>query len=422
VTGSGKTEVYLALIEATLRLGKSSIFLLPEISLTPQFVEIIRKRFGSKVGLWHSKISKTEKYRTLEAARAGTIKIMLGARSAIFAPFKDLGLVIIDEEHEPSYKQEQKPSYQTREVAIERTRLNNAVAVFGSATPSLDTYYRAKQGEFTLIELPERIDARAMPPVTIVDLSGMRGPSKILSPSLSQTLTRVLARREQSILFLNRRGFAPGVNCPRCGNVWQCPRCSIALVYHKDPEGLRCHYCDFRQDWPSSCPHCGEKRIAIYGMGTQKAEEEIKRLFPQGRMFRLDADSASKKGVYQKVYEDFKKEDFDILLGTQMVVKGFDFPRVTFVGVLDADTALYLPDFRSAERTFQLITQAAGRCGRSDMGGEVVVQSRHTGHYALAAAQKHDYHEFYKQEIEFRRQLHYPPFCRLLNILIRGPA
>jgi len=420
VTSSGKTEVYLALIAEAIRRGRSAVFLLPEIALTPQFIEIVKNRFPGLVGLWHSRVSAGEKYRTWEAARTGGIRIMLGARSAVFAPFSDLGLIIVDEEHEPSYKQEQKPSYQTRDVAIERARLGNAVAVFGSATPSFELYFKAKNGAMRLLELTERIDARVLPPVKLVDIGGIRGTSKILSETLMHALTRVLARREQVILFLNRRGFAPGVVCRQCGVVVQCPHCSISLVYHSSPVELRCHYCDLRKPWSAICPSCKEHTLTVYGVGTQKVEEELKHLFPQARLFRLDRDTVSHKGVYEQVYEDFKKEEYDILLGTQMVVKGFDFHRVTLVGVIDADTALYLPDFRSAERTFQLITQVAGRCGRGVLGGEVIVQTRHPEHYALQAAREHDYRRFYAQEIELRRQMNYPPYVSLVNVLVRG--
>ncbi|MHB9156019.1 MAG: replication restart helicase PriA, partial [Endomicrobiales bacterium] len=363
VTSSGKTEVYLAAIEEALKNGRSVVFLLPEISLTPQFIAIVRRRFPGIVGLWHSKLSQGERYRTWDAARQGKIKIMMGARSALFAPFDRLGLIVMDEEHEPTYKQEQKPAYQTRDAVLERTRLNNAVAVFGSATPSLELYFRARREELTLLELAERIDGRGMPPVKIVDPYADRRGSRILTAPIVSTLTRVLARREQAILFLNRRGFSPAVMCHACGEVWQCPHCSVSLVYHKDPVRLRCHYCDYQEPLPGICPKCKSRDIAIFGVGTQKVEEELKRLFPQARIFRLDRDTASRKGVYEQAYEDFKQENVDILIGTQMVAKGFDFPRVTFVGVIDADTALYLPDFRAAERTFQLLTQVAGRSG-----------------------------------------------------------
>lgn len=420
VTSSGKTEVYLSCAEESIRRGRSVIFLLPEISLTPQFISIVQKRFPGLVGIWHSQISAGQRYRTWDAARQGKIKIMLGARSALFAPFKNPGLIIVDEEHEPTYKQDQKPSYQARDVARERARINNACLILGSATPSLESYYRAKNGEYNLIELHERIDARMMPPVKLVESRHMGRESKVLSSALMSSLERVLARREQAIIFLNRRGFAPSIVCHDCGQIWQCPRCAISLVYHREPEGLHCHYCGYSQLWPGKCNNCNSTNIAIFGVGTQKVEQELMRLFPQGRTIRLDRDTASKKGVYEKAYDDFKKENFDILVGTQMVAKGFDFPRVTLVGVVDADTALYLPDFRSAERTFQLITQVAGRSGRSRLGGEVIVQTRHNTHYALIAAQKHDYKEFYDKELEFRRQLNYPPFCRLVNIILRA--
>ena len=420
VTSSGKTEVYLRCIEANLKMGRSAIFLLPEISLTPQFIGIVQKRFPGVVGVWHSQLTATQRYRTWEEARQGRIKIMLGARSAVFAPFVRPGLIIIDEEHEPTYKQEHKPSYQTREVAIARAASCGATVILGSATPSLESYQWALDGRFQLLEMRERVDSRLMPPVRLIELRHLTRQSKILSSEMIEALTRVLARREQAIIFLNRRGFAPSIICHNCGKVWQCPRCAVSLVYHREPEGLRCHYCGWNQEWPGICPQCNSGNVAIFGVGTQKVEQEIKRMFPQGRILRLDRDTTSRKGVYEKAYDEFKNENVDILVGTQMIAKGFDFPRVTLVGVIDADTALYLPDFRSAERTFQLITQVAGRSGRSNLGGEVIVQTHHREHYALVAAQKHDYPEFFSKEIAFRRQMNYPPFVRLVNITLRG--
>jgi primosomal protein N' (replication factor Y) (superfamily II helicase) len=420
VTSSGKTEVYISAIERTLAKGKSVVFLLPEISLTPQFISIMRQRFPGAVGVWHSRLSLGEKYETWDAARKGFVKIMLGARSALFAPFKKLGLIIMDEEHEQSYKQDQKPTYVTRDTAVRRAEICGAVAVLGSATPSLETYYLARQGVYGLLELPERVDDLGFPPVTIVDMKKEPKSKRVISRTMAESLTKTLARREQAIIFLNRRGFAPSVMCRSCGKVWECPDCSVSLVYHRSPEGLVCHYCGRKEPWPGTCPACKSTDISIFGVGTQKAEEELKKDFPQARIFRLDRDTAAKKGAYKKAYEDFKDESCDILLGTQMVAKGFDFPRVTLVGVIDADTSLYLPEFRSAERTFQLMTQVAGRSGRSRLGGEVIVQTRHPEHYALLAAGKHDYKQFYDQEIAYRREMNYPPFTSLVNLLIRG--
>lgn len=420
VTSSGKTEVYLAAIEKTLAAGRSAIFLVPEISLTPQFIGIMQHRFPGVVGVWHSRLSGGEKYNTWEAALNGKIKIMLGARSAVFAPFKNLGLIIMDEEHENSYKQDQKPTYMASEVVIKRAKLNNAVAVLGSATPSLETYYKAEKGVYTLLELPERIDAFGFPPVEIVDMRKQGRKAKIISTELEESLTNTLARREQAIVFLNRRGFAPWIMCQDCGKVWECPSCSVSLVYHKEPEGLSCHYCGHTEPWPGICPSCKKNNLSIFGVGTQKVEQELKKQYPQGRIFRLDRDTAQKKGAVKRVYEDFKNENCDILLGTQIVAKGFDFPRVTLVGVIDADTSLYLPDFRAAEKTFQLMAQVAGRSGRSKLGGKVIIQSRHPDHYSLLAAEKHDYKKFYDQEMLYRSQLNYPPFSSLANLLIRG--
>jgi len=420
ITGSGKTEVYLAAIAETLKAGRTAVFLLPEISLTPQFITIVKNRFPGIVGIWHSKIPAGEKYKTWSRARGGEIKIMLGARSAVFAPLKNVGLIIVDEEHEPSYKQEQKPAYHTREVAIERARLNDAVVVFGSATPSLEMFYKAKAGEITLLELPQRIDNRPLPGVRIVDSSLLHRKSKILSEAAVEAMSRVLARREQAIVFLNRRGFSPGVMCRQCGKVFQCPHCSVSLVYHRSPEELRCHYCDYRLSWPGVCPGCRSREISAFGVGTQKVEEELKKIFPQAKVLRLDKDTTRKAGVYETAYRDFKDENFDILLGTQMVAKGFDFPRVTLVAVVDADTALYLPDFRASERTFQILTQVSGRSGRSSLGGEVVIQTRHPEHYVLKASLAHDYPSFYEHEIGFRRELRYPPFTHIVNVVLRA--
>lgn len=420
VTASGKTEVYLAVMQSALAAGRQTVFLVPEIALTPQFIGLVQKRFPGQVGIWHSQLSEGEKYRTWDAARTGAVSMIVGARSAVFAPFHRPGLFIIDEEHESTYKQEQKPAYHTRDVAIERARLAGALVVLGSATPSLETYYAALSGRYGLLELPERIDNKPLPGVRVVDLNRLRQRSRVLSTEIIEAMTKTLARREQAIVFINRRGFAPGVMCHDCGQVWQCPHCSVSLVYHRATQDLRCHYCDHHQPWPGICPHCKSTNVAIFGVGTQKVEDELKRQFPQARVLRLDRDTTTKKGAYQQAYQDFKNEEVDILLGTQIVTKGFDFPRVTLVVVVDADTALYVPNFRAAERTFQLITQVAGRCGRSDLGGEVIIQSRHATHYALAAATRHDYKGFYNQELPFRREMHYPPFSRLASILVRG--
>jgi primosomal protein N' (replication factor Y) len=420
ITGSGKTEVYLSAIAEALKNERSVIFLLPEISLTPQFIEVVKKRFPGVVGIWHSKLTASLRFATWDKARNGEIKIMLGARSVVFAPLKNLGLIIVDEEHEPSYKQEQKPSYHTREAALERARINNAVTVFGSATPSMELYHKAKTGGIELIELPQRVANRPLPKVNIVDSILLHKRSKILSEAAVAALTKTLARREQAIFFLNRRGFSPGVMCRKCGKVWECPHCSVSLVYHKSPAGLKCHYCDYSIPWPGVCPACASNDVSIFGIGTQKVEEELKKLFPQARVVRLDKDTTSKAGVYEKAYNDFKEENFDILLGTQMVAKGFDFPRVTLVVVVDADTALYLPDFRASERTFQILTQVAGRSGRSSLGGEVIIQTRHPEHYVLDAAKQHDYKKFFNIEIEFRKELGYPPFGSVVNIVCRS--
>ncbi|MCK9583103.1 MAG: primosomal protein N' [Endomicrobiales bacterium] len=420
VTGSGKTEVYLTAIEEAIKLGKSAILLVPEISLTAQFADIFLSRFSDSLGLWHSKITQGEKFRLWAGIREGKIKVLLGARSAVFAPFSNLGLIIVDEEHESTYKQDNKPAYNAKEIALERSALNRCVIIFGSATPSIESYHRALNGQFKLLELPQRIDNKPLPPVELLDLRQNPIKNRVITPVLHKALTQTLARREQAIVFLNRRGHSPVIMCHTCGQTLQCPNCAISLVYFKGPERLQCNYCGYTQECPNKCPHCSGNEISVFGVGTQKAQEEVQKLFPFAKIFRLDKDTTSKKDTFSFAYKDFKDENYDILLGTQLVAKGFDFPRVTLVGVVSADTALCLPDFRSAERTFQLITQVAGRTGRGLLGGQVIVQTMHPEHYALRCAKEHDYKKFYETEIAFRKQLNYPPFCNLVNLNFKG--
>lgn len=420
ITASGKTEIYLNCIEYALNSGKSAIMLIPEISLTTQFVEIVSKRFGDEVGVWHSGVSNVEKYKLYSRAKNGKIKIMLGARSAVFAPFKKLGLIIIDEEHEHTYKQEQKPSYDAREIASWRARYHNAAVVLGSATPSLESFRDAAEKRITLIELPERIDKKALPEVKVLSLKNKIYASSLLMPETVSAISQALARREQIIVFLNRRGYSPSIMCRKCATVYQCPNCSISMVYHRNPDTLKCHYCGEAKSLPIICPVCGAKDIAVFGTGTQKVEDELKKLFPNTKVFRLDGDTASSKETYQKAYNGIKNEEYDILLGTQMIAKGFDFPRVSLVCVIDADTSLYLPDFKSAEKTFQIITQVAGRCGRGDIPGRVIVQTSHPEHYAIEHAKRHDFISFYNAETEHRRKLYYPPFCDVAKIAVRN--
>ena len=420
VTGSGKTEVYLTAIEEAIKLGKSAILLVPEISLTAQFADMFISRFSDSIGLWHSKITQGEKYRLWAGIKEGKIKVLLGARSAVFAPFLNLGLIIVDEEHESTYKQDNKPAYNAKEVALERSALNNCIVIFGSATPSIESYHRALSGQYKLLELPQRIDNKPLPPVELLDLKQNPVKDRVITPALHKALTKTLARREQAIVFLNRRGHSPVIMCHTCGQTLQCPSCAISLVYFKGPERLQCNYCGYTQECPKKCPNCSSSEISVFGVGTQKAQEEVQKLFPFAKIFRLDKDTTTKKDAFSFAYKDFKEENYDILLGTQLVAKGFDFPRVTLVGVVSADTALSLPDFRAAERTFQLITQVAGRTGRGLLGGQVIVQTMHHEHYAIMCAKDHDYKKFYETEIVFRKQLNYPPFCNLVNLNFKG--
>ncbi|MCL2144382.1 MAG: primosomal protein N' [Endomicrobia bacterium] len=420
ITASGKTEVYLTCIEHALNLGKSAIMLISEISLTPQFVDIVTKRFGCKIGVWHSAVSDTEKYKLYMKAKNGEIKIMLGARSAVFAPFENLGLIIIDEEHEHTYKQEQKPSYDAREIAFWRGNYHKASVVLGSATPSLESYKDALENKLALIELPERIDKKRLPEVKVLSLKNKIYGRSLLLPETIDAISKALAKKEQVIVFLNRRGYSPSIMCRKCGSVFQCPSCSISMVYHRNPDLLKCHYCGESKKLPAVCCVCQSKEISVFGTGTQKVEDELKKMFSGAKIFRLDGDTASSKEVYSNAYKGIKNEEYDILLGTQMIAKGFDFPRVSLVCVIDADTSLYLPDFKSAEKTFQIITQVAGRCGRGDMRGNVIVQTGHPEHYAIECAKKHDFTAFYKAETEYRKKLFYPPYCDIAKIVVKN--
>lgn len=421
VSASGKTEVYFQMIDLCLKKNREVIYLVPEIALTPQFVERIQRRFGNS-GLWHSRLSAREKYSYFLAARDGQIKIMLGTRSAIFAPFSNLGLIIIDEEHEFTYKQDKKPFYHAREVVLKRAELKRAVVILGSATPSLESYYLALKGKFTLLELPERVEERELPQIKIADLRKeiKRGNTSVLSRELKEALSECLGRKEQAILFLNRRGYSTFLFCRRCGYVAKCPRCQLSLVHHQAENVLRCHYCRYQEKPPIRCPSCSNPRLYFGGTGTEKVENEIHRLSPNARLHRVDLDTTRRKGAYHKIYHTFKNEEIDILIGTQMIAKGFDFPKVSLVGIVNGDTALHLPDFRAAERTFQLVTQVSGRAGRGEIPGKVVLQTHCPQHYVFLAAAEHNYQEFYRQEITLRRELGYPPCTHLVRILFRG--
>lgn len=422
VTGSGKTEVYLELIEECLTQGKGSIMLVPEISLTPQMVSRFKNRFGDNIAVMHSSLSEGEKYDEWRKIKAGIVKVAIGARSAVFAPFKNLGLIIIDEEHEHTYKSEIKPKYLTREVAERRCRLEGAHLLMGSATPSIETYYRAKTGELGLAELPERVNGSPMPEVEVVDMREelKSGNKTIFSSSLTEAILDNLKSGDQMILFLNRRGHSTFVSCRQCGIVMKCPRCSISLTYHMKSEKLVCHYCGYERDNPTVCPKCKSDKIKYFGVGTQKLEKEFQKKFSVRNVLRMDADTTSRKNSHQEILDKYRRREANVLLGTQMISKGLDFPDVTLVGVITADTSLNLPDFRSGERTFQMIAQVAGRSGRASKKGRVIVQTYSPEHYSIEYARYHDYKGFFEQEIMLRKELGYPPFSSIANIIISG--
>jgi len=421
ITGSGKTEIYLQAIKKALALGKSSIVLVPEISLTPQTAERFKSRFGDKVSIMHSRLTDSQRFHEWKKIKEADVSVVVGARSAIFAPVKNLGLVAIDEEHETAYKQEDAPRYNAREVAIERARLTNAVLILGSATPSMESFYMAKEGKFVFFELPERVQEKELPRVALIDMRDSKGmKASVISKQLELALAGVLEKKEQAILFLNRRGFSTFIYCKKCGFVCKCRYCSITMTYHSSNNKLRCHMCNFEADPPKVCPKCESSYIKSFGIGTQKVESEMARLFPQARVARMDADTTAKRGSHYSILSDFKKGDIDVLIGTQMIAKGLDFPKVTLVGVISADTALNIPDFRASERTFNLLTQVAGRAGRGVKEGKVIIQTYMPFHYAIEAAKDHDYEEFYEKEIKFRKELDLPPFTSVANLILRG--
>jgi len=430
VTGSGKTEIYLQALAHALEQGKGAIVLVPEISLTPQTVERFKARFSSGklqtlVAVLHSHLSAGERHDEWHKIRQGRARIVIGARSAIFAPVEPLGLIIVDEEHETSYKQEEAPRYHARDVAIMRGQMENAVVVLGSATPSMESFYNCKKGKFTLLELPERVDDQKMPRVRVVDMRQAmfkeKGPP-LFSPQLKEAITQRLERGEQTILFLNRRGYSTSLLCPKCGYVANCPNCSVSLTYHRIDQRLACHICGHNEKVPLVCPEpkCKNPAIRFAGTGTQKVEEVLAKLFPKARVKRMDADTMKRKDDYRHVLGDFRAGKIDILVGTQMIAKGLHFPNVTLVGIIYADSALHQPDFRAGERTFQLLTQVAGRAGRGDVEGEVFVQAFTPFHPAIQYARRHDFVGFYEQEIEFREQLKYPPVSRVALLTLKG--
>lgn len=421
VTGSGKTEVYLQVIDEALQRGKTAIMLVPEISLTPQVTNRFIARFGDQVAILHSGLSDGEKYDQWRKIERGEAQVVVGARSAVFAPLKNLGAIIIDEEHEASYKQDSSPRYHARDVALLRARYNQAVLVLGSATPSLESRARASRGVYQFLELTQRANPLAkIPEVTVVDFRDYIGQQEAsnFTPVLVEAIRERLERKEQVVLMLNRRGYSSFVMCRECGTVDTCPNCDISLTLHMDTKTMNCHYCGFTKGIPHSCPNCQSRSIRYYGTGTQKAYDELEELFPEARILRMDVDTTRKKGSHEKLLEQFGAGKADILLGTQMIAKGLDFPNVTLVGVLNADTALNLPDFRSSERTFQLLTQVAGRAGRADKEGQVYIQTYNPQHYAIRFAQQQDYEGFYAYEMGIRRSLGYPPYYYTVGITL----
>ncbi len=421
VTGSGKTEVYLQSLAEAVRLGRRGIVLVPEIALTPQTIERFTARFPNRVAVLHSKLSLGEQFDQWRQIKEGRYDVVVGPRSALFAPQPNLGLIVIDEEHEWTYKQQDSPRYHARNAAIKLAELAGATVVLGSATPDVESYYRAKQGDFQLLELPQRVTPKqgsALPQVELVDLREelKAGNRSIFSRSLKQAIDKAIANREQVILFFNRRGGATFIQCRNCGSVFRCKRCQVALGYHPVEDTLVCHQCNYRVGVPGVCPRCSSRRIKFLGLGTQKLEIEAGLTFPRARLLRWDSDATRGKDSHQEILDRFRRGDADILIGTQMVAKGLDLPQVTLVGVISADTGLNLPDFRAGERTFQLLSQVTGRAGRGPRGGRAIIQTYSPKHYAIQAAVKHDYSAFYKQEISYRRQLANPPFSRLVRL------
>jgi len=422
VTGSGKTEVYLEVIEEVLKNGQGAIVLVPEISLTPVMVRQFYNRFGDQIAVLHSSLSPGERYDEWRRLKRGDALIAIGARSAVFAPVDNPGVIILDEEHENSYKQGENPFYHAREVALKRGKMLGIPVILGSATPTVESYYLAKKGIFRYLELPERIRQEKLPPVKIIDMREelKKGNTSLLSVELKQAIEDALFRKEQVLIFLNRRGYANFILCRECGYVFKCNNCDISLTYHADSNLLRCHYCDFKQELPASCPECGSRYIREFGVGTEKIEEELIRFFPGAVVDRMDLDTTTRKDSHRQILARLERGETDILVGTQMIAKGHDYPNISVVGVITADTILNIPDFRSSERTFQLLTQVAGRTGRGDKEGKAFIQTYTPGHFSIQAAARHDYKDFFQREIKLRKELSYPPYTQLANIVVQG--
>lgn len=420
VTGSGKTEIYLQSIQEVIEKGQEAIVLVPEISLTPQMVNRFKGRFGNMVAVLHSGLSAGEKYDEWRKIQRKEVKVVVGARSAIFAPFENLGIIIIDEEHETSYKQEEMPRYHAKDVAIERAKTNNCPVVLGSATPSLESFARAQKKVYHLLSLPTRMNKQSLPSVEIIDMREelRSGNRSMFSRKLFEMLKMRIENKEQSVLFLNKRGHSSFVMCRDCGYVVNCPNCDISLTYHRAGGQMKCHYCGYETYVPKACPECSSEYIRYFGTGTQKVEEELGKILPEARVIRMDVDTTGKKGSHERLLKEFQDGKADILLGTQMIAKGLDFPNITLVGVLSADTMLHLPDFRSSEKTFQLLTQVSGRAGRHELPGEVIIQTYTPEHYSIELAGKQDYDLFYQHEMMVRKLHHYPPFYYLSLITV----
>lgn len=420
VTGSGKTEIYLQAIENVLDKGQEAIVLVPEIALTPQMVERFKGRFGSKVAVLHSALSVGEKYDEWRKIQAKEVQVVVGARSAVFAPFENLGIIIIDEEHETTYKQDESPRYHARDVAIKRSEMNDFPVILGSATPTLESFARAKKNVYDLLTLTKRTNEQAMPSVEVVDMRQElhAGNRTMFSRALRKGIEARIARKEQIVLLLNRRGYSNFALCRDCGHVEACPNCDISLTYHKKHNALKCHYCQHEVPMPVNCPACQSDLIRFFGTGTERVEESLKEEIPNARVIRMDVDTTRRKGSHERLLQQFANQEADILLGTQMIAKGLDFENVTLVGVLAADSMLHLPDFRSSEKTFQLITQVSGRAGRHELAGEVIVQTYTPEHYSITLASAYDFNRFYEHEMQIRRTFLYPPYVFLVLFTI----
>ena len=416
ITGSGKTELYFKAVQKVVQEGRQALVLVPEIALTPHMVEQLRRRFPGQVGMLHSGLPDGERYDQWWKIREGKVKIVLGSRSAVFAPFKNLGLIVMDEEHENTYRQDDSPRYHARDVARWRARFHHALLLMGSATPSLEMFLESRKGKVKMLELKERVAGRTLPAVDVVDMREETRYRKrsVFSTKLYGQIKQALGQGEQVILFLNRRGFAGFALCRRCGHVVECPYCSVSLTYHYHPEHLQCHYCNYKREPLESCPNCHSFSIGNFGLGTQRLEQQVKEAFPGAEVIRMDSDAATGKGVHEKMWRAFKEKKASILIGTQMVAKGHDFPEVTLVGVIAADINLHLPDFRAGEKTFQLLTQVSGRAGRGDKQGKVLVQTFSPDHYSIVAASFQDYMQFIQEESQRRSLLNYPPFADLI--------